>query len=211
MYARVTTIWLPPSRLDEAVRFVRDTVVPAMQPQPGMRGVWLLVDRPAGKLLSIGLWETDADMEATSFLYEELREKVGSLYGGPPIDEPYEGRPPEQATAAVRVQPARPAALTGAQVARVTTVRGAPERAEDLVHQLEAQIAPALERLHGYLGLYLLVDGASGTVRSVALWASAEALAASEAAVGPLRTQAAQTLGAQAAPTVERYAVALHP
>src|SRR5918998_1942803 len=96
MEARVTTIWLPPSRLEEAIRFVRDEVVPALAAQPGQEGIWLFADRPAGTLLSIGLWETAAALEATTFLYQELRAKVGSLFGGPPIDEPYTARPPEQ-------------------------------------------------------------------------------------------------------------------
>jgi quinol monooxygenase YgiN len=210
MYARVTTIWLPPSRIAEAVRFFHDEVVPAMAPQPGLRGLWLFVDRPAGRQLAIGLWETEEALSATTFLYQELRAKVGSLYGGPPIEEPYEARPPEQGTYTVRVAPERPADLAAARVARVTTVQGSPERVEDLVRQLEAQIAPVLARLAGYLGLYLLVDPATGTARSVALWRSLEALEESAAAVAPLRAQAAATLEARSEPTVEVYEVALH-
>ena len=211
MYARLTTIWLPPSRLEEAVRFFRESVVPAMQPQPGLHGVWLLVDRPAGKQVAIGLWETEADLNATNFLYQELRDKIGSLYAGPPIDEPYEGRPPEHGIYQVRAAPRRPELIGEAQVARVTTATGAPERMEDLIRQLEAQSAPVLERLRGYLGRYLFVDAATGTIRAVALWESAAALRESEAAVAPLRAQAAATLGARDAPSVEVYEVAVHP
>ncbi len=210
MRARLTTIWLPPSRLPEAIRFFEEAVLPAMLPQPGLHGVWLLVDRPAGKQLAIGLWESDAALEATTFLYQELRAKVGSLYGGPPVDEAFEARPPEQGTYTVRAQPGHRVG-TAAQVARVTTLQGTPERVEDLVRQLEAQIAPALARLRGYLGLYLFVDGSTGTARSVTLWDSADALRASDAAVAPLRTQAAATLGAQTTPTVEAYEVAVQP
>jgi hypothetical protein len=47
-------------------------------------------------------------------------------------------------------------------------------------------------------------------VRSVALWNSREALDASDAAVAPLRAQAAETLGASAAPTVAVYDVVVH-
>src|SRR5688500_6554010 len=126
MFARVTTLWLPASRLDAAVRFVRDTVVPAMQPQPGWGGSLLLVDPPAGKLLAISLWETLPELEATGFLYQELRAKVGELFGGPPITEAYVARPPEQAVYAVRDQPMRPALLAAARVGRVTTAQGDP-------------------------------------------------------------------------------------
>jgi hypothetical protein len=210
MHARVTTIWLPPSRLDEAVRFIREEVVPAMAQQPGLYAIWLLADRPAGTLLSIGLWDTVEHLAATDFLYQELRAKVGSLFGGPPIDEPYEARPPEQGIYAVRYQPARPPAPAAAQVARVTSAQGEPGRVEDVVRQLEAQVAPVLERLSGYRGLYLLVDAAAGIVRSVALWDSRAALTDSDAAVAPLRAQTAETLGAGAAPSVAVYDVAAH-
>src|SRR5438067_20563 len=132
MHARMTALWLPPSRLAEAVTFFRTEIVPAMQSQPGLQGIWLLVDRPAGKQLALSLWNTRADLEATDFLYQELRAKVGELFGGPPITEPYEARPPEQAIYEVRVTPTRPADLSAARVARVTTARGAPERVEDL-------------------------------------------------------------------------------
>ena len=209
MFARLTTIWVPPSRLEEAVQFVRTEVIPVMVPQPGLVGTWLLVARPAGKLLAIGLWESEEAMSATTFLYQELRAKVGSLYGGPPIAERYEARPPEQGVYLVHTAPARPGDLVAARVARVTMLEGAPERVEDVVRQVEAQIAPALERLRGYLGLYLLADSRRGTVRSVALWASAEALQASDAAVAPLRAEAAATLGARAAPSVELFEVAV--
>jgi hypothetical protein len=211
MEARVTTIWLPPSRLEEAVQFIRDEVVPAMAAQPGQQGIWLFADRPTGTLLSLSLWETTDALAASTFLYQELRAKVGSLFGGPPIDESYAARPPEQETATVRATPRRPEAAATARVARVTTLRGEPARVEELVRQLEAQLAPVLERLAGYLGLYLLVDATLGTARAVALWASAEQLAASEDTVAPLRTQAAAALGARMAPTVAVYEVVAPP
>ena len=128
MHARVTTIWLPPSRLEEAVRFIGDEVVPAMAPQPGLHAIWLCADPPAGKLLAMSLWDTEDHLTATDFLYQELRAKVGSLFGGPPIDEPYEARPPEQGIHEVRYQPARPPAPAAARVARVTTAQGEPGR-----------------------------------------------------------------------------------
>ena len=208
MYARVTTVWVPPSRLEEAVRFLRDEAMPAMRSQPGQEGIWLLADRPGGRLVAIGVWQDLAELEATNFLYQELRDKVGSLYGGPPIEESYVARPPETGVYAVRATPRRRDSGTAARMARLTTVRGDPGRIEDLVRQFEAQSAPVLERLPGYLGLYLLVDAETGAARSVAFWQSPEALSASDAAVAPLRARASETMGAGASPTVELFDVA---
>jgi heme-degrading monooxygenase HmoA len=118
-------------------------------------------------------------------------------------------RPPETGIYAVRATPRRRDAVGTSRVARLTTVQGDPGRIEDLVRQFEAQSAPVLERLPGYLGLYLLVDAETGTARTVAFWQSAEALAASDAAVAPLRAQASETMGAGASPTVELFDVAV--
>src|SRR5262249_61898676 len=48
----------------------------------------------------------------------------------------------------------------------------------------------------------------TGKVLSVTLWQTEETLRASEAAVGPLRSQGAQLVGAAGAPAVAAYAVA---
>jgi hypothetical protein len=63
-------------------------------------------------------------MEATTFLYQEVRAKVGSLFGGPPIAEPYEACPPEQGVYVVRATPSRRDAAESARVARITPPRG---------------------------------------------------------------------------------------
>ena len=207
----MTTIRLPPSRLDEAVHFFQDQVVPAMQPQPGLRGIWLLVNRSAGTQLAVGLWETAADLEASGFLYQELRAKIGELYAGPPVEDAFDARPPEQDLYEVRVHPQRAEGLARARVARVTMAHGAPERVEALFRQFQAQMAPVLERQRGYQGSYLFVGPATGKVASISLWESQEALEASDTAVGALWAQAAQTLGAHTAPTVVSYEVAVHP
>jgi hypothetical protein len=197
--------WRRPGEADAATVTLRPAVyswggVPAGQVFAGGIGY---LELPA----TVGAPPAYAPRASELLGYQELRAKVGDLFGGPPIDESYEARPPEQATATVRATPRRPAAAATARVARVTTLRGEPARVEELVRQLEAQLAPVLERLAGYLGLYLLVDAETGTARAVALWASAELLAASDAAVAPLRTQAAAALGARAAPSVAVYEV----
>ena len=104
MLARVTTAWVPPSRLDEAVRFFEEEVVPAMREQQGLNRILLLTNPPKGELVAIGLWESREDLEASGFLYQELRDKFGRLYGGPPPQEPYVAHVPVQAIYEVRTQ-----------------------------------------------------------------------------------------------------------
>jgi hypothetical protein len=50
MYARLVTGSIPSDKLDEAIQFWRNTVLPSVQQQKGFRSVRLLVDRKTAKL-----------------------------------------------------------------------------------------------------------------------------------------------------------------
>ena len=93
MYARVTTVQVSPDRVDEAIRLWRDSVMPAAKQQKGFKSGRLLVDRKTGKAISVGLWETEADIQATgegsAYLQEQLA-KFASLFTAPPAVEHYE-------------------------------------------------------------------------------------------------------------------------
>lgn len=65
MYARMVMGLIPSEKLDQAVQLWRETVLPSAQMQKGFRGVRLLVDRQNGKIVTMGLWETEADFLAT--------------------------------------------------------------------------------------------------------------------------------------------------
>ena len=62
MYAGVVAVQVLPGRMDEAIQVYRDSVVPAARQQRGYRAHYLLTDHESGKCISIGLWETEADM-----------------------------------------------------------------------------------------------------------------------------------------------------
>jgi hypothetical protein len=91
MYSRVVTARVYPDRLDEAIRLWRDSVVPANRQQKGWVSGRMLVDRVTGKAVVVALWETQADLQATSgpYLQEQLA-KFASLFIEPPVEELYE-------------------------------------------------------------------------------------------------------------------------
>jgi heme-degrading monooxygenase HmoA len=92
MYARVTLVQIPPGKTDEAIGIYRDSVVPAAKQQKGCKGLYLLSDRKTGKGISIGLWETEADMTAgeTSGYYQQQLAKFKDIFTAPPVREAYE-------------------------------------------------------------------------------------------------------------------------
>ena len=92
MYARLTTIELHPETLDEAVQIYRDSVMPDARQQPGFQGVLALVDRGAHKAVSITLWQTEAEAQASAaggHLQAQIN-KFASHLAAPPAVETFE-------------------------------------------------------------------------------------------------------------------------
>ena len=91
MHARMSRAQAQPGKLDEAVTIVRDSVVPAARRQQGFKGGFALTDRSTNKILTISLWETEADTSASETSYfPETLSKLASVFDGPPTVERYE-------------------------------------------------------------------------------------------------------------------------
>jgi heme-degrading monooxygenase HmoA len=57
MYARVTTIYLKVKHMEDAVRVYEESIIPAAKRQPGFKNAFFLINRNAGKFVSITIWE----------------------------------------------------------------------------------------------------------------------------------------------------------
>ena len=75
MHARVTLTHGPVTEVDTTVSRVRD-VLPMLQKQHGFKGMYVLVDRQAGKGITFSLWETEADMKASDDAGSRARSQV---------------------------------------------------------------------------------------------------------------------------------------
>jgi len=91
MYARVVTVQIAPEKVMEAIQLWKDSVMPAVKSQKGFSSGRFLVNRASGKIVTVGVWETEADMQATAgaFVQEQLA-KFASLFSAPPVVEQYE-------------------------------------------------------------------------------------------------------------------------
>jgi heme-degrading monooxygenase HmoA len=76
--------------VDEVIRLWRDSVLPSVKQQKGFKSVRLLVERKTGKVMSMGLWETEADFQATAEWNQEQIIKFAGLMTAPPVVEGYE-------------------------------------------------------------------------------------------------------------------------
>ncbi len=92
MFARMTTVQIRDDKIDEAIRIYKESVVPAAKSQRGYIGAHLLVDRKAGKGVSITVWDTELDGIANeqSGYYQEQLAKFKDIFTAPPVREGYE-------------------------------------------------------------------------------------------------------------------------
>jgi heme-degrading monooxygenase HmoA len=92
MHARVTFASAQPAKIDETIKVMRDSILPAAKKQKGFKGLLYLIDRKTGKGMSIVMWNTEADMTAgeASGFYKEQVAKEMPFISGQPIMEHYE-------------------------------------------------------------------------------------------------------------------------
>ncbi len=87
MYAHVTTVEASPSRLDTAIHFFREQILPQLQQMDGFKGFVALADPQRGKLLSVALWESEEVMHSTEEVLSGRRGGIPHPPGGAAVDE----------------------------------------------------------------------------------------------------------------------------
>jgi hypothetical protein len=90
--------------------------------------------------------------------------------------------------------------------ARVSRFKGAPEDFDSNVETVKSQAIPAVERLPGFQGCYILGDRETGNSIGVFFFDSAESLAATRDAAGKIREGVAQSTSSQVV-SVEEFEV----
>ena len=91
--------------------------------------------------------------------------------------------------------------------ARVTTVDGDPGRIDDVIAFVKETVEPLVRQLPGSLGLSMFVNRDKGRAAVTTAWATAEARAASDAPLLPIRGEAGRILGGQ--PRVDEFELAV--
>ncbi len=89
MYARVTNATAQPGKVDETIRVMRDSILPAAKKQKGFKSLFFLMNRNTGKGVVIVLWNTKADMtagESSGYYQEQVAKEVPLLAGSPTVE-----------------------------------------------------------------------------------------------------------------------------
>jgi hypothetical protein len=92
MYGRATIAQFHPGTTDEAMSILRDIMLPKAKEQQGFKGALILSDAHADKGIIITLWETEADLLASSppeeiYLYVQ---RLGELMAEQTTQHTYE-------------------------------------------------------------------------------------------------------------------------
>lgn len=90
MYARLVTGHIVPEKLDEAINLWLSEVLPSVQQQAGFENVRLLVDRATCRVVTMGLWESEAHFQATAGWNEDQVAKFAMLFSALPEVGGYE-------------------------------------------------------------------------------------------------------------------------
>jgi len=98
MYARIATAQIRPERLEAALaagdtpNSERDAAMAQLAREPGFKGTQSFIDRQTGKAMTIGLWESEATLQASLPGHQArlARAVAQGLYVAPPVMEIYE-------------------------------------------------------------------------------------------------------------------------
>ena len=82
MHARVTTLEVPPDRMDDAKRNVREQVLPRLSQMEGFKGMVALGNGQSGKLQGVAFWESEEALRATDQSVVPIREGAAEAAGG---------------------------------------------------------------------------------------------------------------------------------
>jgi hypothetical protein len=81
MFARLTTIQGKTEKIDDAIRVVENDVIPASKVLAGFKSGYWCVDRKTGKMLSLTLFATDKDLEASEASAAQIRKTATEKLG----------------------------------------------------------------------------------------------------------------------------------
>ncbi|MGH8892589.1 MAG: hypothetical protein ACRDWY_04680 [Actinomycetes bacterium] len=151
MFIRSTTIDGDPRRIDEAIAFVRQHVLPAVPRLPGSLGTLLLVNRVDGRTVTCTGWRSAAALRDSVDALGSARDKTARILGGAATVEHWE--------VAERLRLRRAEA---GFAARWTRLQIRPADVDMLVETFRTSAAPALSLLPGFCGTALLVDRPAG-------------------------------------------------
>ncbi len=169
MHARSTTLIADPTRMDEGIADIRDTVMPAVLDMDGCMGLSMLSERGSGRCIITTACESEEAMAATRDRVREMREQATERFGAREA-EVHEW---EIASMHRLRSPGEDAC------ARVTWTRAEPYQIDRVVSAFRTGLIPRMDSIPGFCSLRALVDRTTGRSSVTAVYADRDAMARS--------------------------------
>ena len=176
MHVRMNMLAGDPARLDEATRYLEETVRPHVEAQPGNRGMAILTNADLGVCVIASYWDSAGAMAASEQAVEVPRKELTEMVKGTVTVENYE--------VAVFARRSRPPAGAGV---RMTRVDADPAHLDAAVEEFRDRGVPALMRMPGACSMQFLADRETGHCLAVTAWQDHAAMAAGRSGVAALR------------------------
>ncbi|RZU32524.1 hypothetical protein [Blastococcus saxobsidens] len=165
MHARSTTIVGDPQRLDPAIDYVRDRVLPEVAGMEGFVGLSMLTDRPSACCITTTAWEDADAVQRSAPHVRVLRQRLAEILRGVPRVERWE------IAVLHRLRPTGEGACS-----RVVWTRGDPAHTDRRIHAFRTGVLPQLEELPGFCSVSVLIDRPTGRAATAVTYASREAM-----------------------------------
>jgi len=82
MHVRVTTLEVPPDRMDDAKRHIQERILAQLRQMEGFKGLVALGSSQSGKVQGVAFWESEEALRATEEAAVPVREGVAEATGG---------------------------------------------------------------------------------------------------------------------------------
>ena len=150
MFHRATTL-TGATDIDAAVQFLKEKALPVTRSQTGYRGAAASVDRQAGVLGILTMWDSAAHRDASESAVAKRRDEASQLFSGTMTIELFEE---------IGLVMAKPPAV-GASL-RVVSYRTDPAAVDDVAAYFTADVVPRIEAMAGFRGLRMMVNRDTG-------------------------------------------------
>jgi heme-degrading monooxygenase HmoA len=184
MYARSTTVHGNSQSLDDAIAYLRDEVMPAVQQMDGCIGMSMMCDRDTGRCIATTAWESEEAMHNSEGGLHDMRQRYAQMLGGTPEVQEWE------ITLLHRLHHAPDGACC-----RVLWSSGNPDDVERVMDAVRMTLLSRMEDLPGFCSVSMLVDREKGRAATAVVYESRAAMNRATEAARPLREEFNQLTG----------------
>ena len=164
MHVRVVT-FTGAKDIDAGVKFLEETVKPAMSSQKGYRGFTASADREGGVFAVLSLWDTAEDRDASEAALASSRQEAIGVIGGEMKVENF-----EQLVAEVGDPPPEPGSAL-----MVTRISMDPGKIDENLAFFKSDVAPRMKASPGFRGMRNMMDRSTGEGVVGTVWSDGDA------------------------------------